>query len=167
MGITLLTFLWFFACSSMINTMLTITFANLRQGDHNCYASYPFFWVVLLFFLPKTNPSKLCQMSPSHTKLPLPHLPLPQFSQQPETQHHFSCPITATVVPLLKDSAGTLVKKGLSYKKRWIIASPFSILHRNEMSELAAVFFSAPSATGHCRNYTGDKRSSASWFFFS
>lgn len=152
MCITLLIFLWFFACSCMMNTTLIITFANLRQGDHTCYTSHPSFWVVLSSFLPKTNPSKLCPMPPSHPKLPLPHLPPPQFSQQVETQHHFSCPITATVVPLLKDSTGTPVKRGLSYKKRWIIASPFSILHRNEMSELAAVFFSAPSATGHCRN---------------
>lgn len=152
MCITLLIFLSFLVCPCLLNTTFAITFANLRQGDHTHYTSYPSFWVVLPFFLPKPNPSKLCQISPPHTKLPLPHLPPPQFSQQAEAQHHFSCPITATVVPLLKDSAGTPVKKGLSYKKRWIIASPFSILHRNEMSELAAVFFSAPSATGHCKN---------------
>lgn len=103
-------------------------------------------------FCLKPTHSTNAKCQPPTSTCHLPHLPPPQSSPRVEARHHFSCPITATVVPLLKDSAGTPVKRGLSYKKRWITASPFSILCRNEMSELAAVFFSAPSATGHCRN---------------
>lgn len=119
-------------------------------------------WSYLLHFIPfilafpsfclKPTHSNNARCHPLTPACCLPHLPTRQSSLQVETRHHFSCPITATMVPLLKDSSGTPGKKGLSYKKRWITASPFSILCRNEMSELAAVFFLAPSATGHCRN---------------
>lgn len=44
-------------------------------------------------------------------------LAVPSPSSQ-QTRHHFSCPITAPAMPLLKDSAGTPVRKGLSHKKR-------------------------------------------------
>jgi len=43
-------------------------------------------------------------------------------------------------------------QKGFELQEAMNYSKPFSILCRNEMSELAAVFFSAPSATGHCRN---------------
>jgi len=85
-------------------------------------------WSYLLHFIPFILAFPSFCLNPTHSNnarchpltpaCHLPHLHSPQSFPQVETRHHFSCPITATVVPLLKDSTGTPVKKGLSYKKR-------------------------------------------------